>query len=58
VRVNVGDVNTTTANELLGAINGRARAGVLRSGNGRFYRAATWPPQTVTLGGGGHHNFC
>ncbi|GEM_PF-3001987 len=56
VRVNVGDVNTMTVNELLGAINtsGAGVSAYFDAANGRFYlRSNDTGPQNITLGGGG-----
>jgi flagellar capping protein FliD len=56
VRVNVGDVNTMTVNELLGRINvsGAGVTAYFDQANGRFYlRSNTSGPTNINLGGGG-----
>jgi len=56
VRINIGDVNTTTVNEVLAAINS-SETGVTAyfdTANLRFFlRANSFGPTSVTLGGGG-----
>ena len=56
VRINVGDVNTTTVDQVIGAVNASG-AGVTMSYdpvNDRFIiRANSTGPQTIQLGGGG-----
>ncbi|MCH7471331.1 flagellar filament capping protein FliD [bacterium] len=56
VQINVGDVNTVTVNEVLGAINasGAGVTAYFDEANVRFYlRSNTSGPSGITLGGGG-----
>lgn len=56
VRVNVGDVNSTTVNQVIGAINasGAGVTAYFDTANQRFYlRNNTVGAQGITLGGGG-----